>query len=433
MALLASPATCTVRLKCPHPAQAAFLASSAPRRALKCGRRSGKTTGLGILAVQDFLRGERVLYHSPTSEQILRFWHEVTAALAEPIRHRLFRKNETLHMIELPGTEQCIRAKTAWEPDHLRGDYGSVILLDEYQLFSERCWGEVIAPMTLDRNARVVFAMTPLSLRMAAASKAADPRHASKLFQEAQADTTGRWSAFHFSSHENPHLSRAALADITRDMSVRAYQQEILAEDAVDIEGALWTMDVIDRTRVRPDEVPELVRVAVALDPSATSQETADEMGLIVGGRSATGHGYTLFDATRRGTPAACAHQAILLYDEYHADVMVAEVNNGGEWIGTVIQFVAAEMQRLGERLSHRINYKMVHASRGKQTRAEPVATEFEHGRIHHVGVFPLLEEEMCTWVPGMRSPNRMDATTWLYTELLLNQPKPAGTLALRF
>ena len=111
-----APAEVIIHLKRPHPAQLAFFASPAPRRALKCGRRSGKTTGLGILAVQDFIRGERVLYHSPTSEQILRFWHEVTAALADPIRQGIFRKNETLHLIELPGTEQCIRAKTAWEP-----------------------------------------------------------------------------------------------------------------------------------------------------------------------------------------------------------------------------------------------------------------------------------------------------------------------------
>ena len=197
-----------------------------------------------------------MLYHSPTSEQILRFWHEVTAALAEPIRRGVYRKNETLHMIELPGTEQCIRAKTAWEPDHLRGDYGSVILLDEYQLMSERCWSEVIAPMTLDRNARVVFAMTPPSLRTLYTSKASDPRHATKLFQQAQADTSGRWEAFYFTSFENPHLSRDALADITKDMSVRAYQQEIMALDATDVEGALWSQDLLTVPASLPTRSP---------------------------------------------------------------------------------------------------------------------------------------------------------------------------------
>lgn len=424
--------SCTVRLKSPHPAQERFLASPAPRRALKCGRRSGKTTGLGILAVQAFVEGHRVLYHSPTSEQILRFWHEVSAALAEPIQQGVFRKNETLHLIERPGTEQCIRAKTAWDPDHLRGDYGSLILLDEYQLFSSRCWGEVIAPMTLDRDARVVFAMTPPSLRTMHLVKSSDPRHATKLFREAAADTTGRWAAFHFASHANPHLSRQALADITRDMSSIAYRQEILGEEVEDVEGALWTQALLDRTRITTNQLPALTRVAIALDPAGTSQETSDEMGIVAGGRDAQGHGYTLRDASRRGTPAVCARQAILLYDQLEADVLIGEANNGGEWIGTVIAFVAQEMYRQGARPTASVNYKMVHASRSKQTRAEPVSTEYEHGRISHVGVFPALEEEMCSWVPGMPSPSRMDAAVWCFTELLLNQPKPLRLMELR-
>lgn len=424
---------CIIRLKHPHAAQLRFLRSTARRRALKCGRRSGKTTGLAILAVEQFLQGERVLYHSPTSEQILKFWSEVTAALSEPIRAGIFRKNETLHMIELPGTEQCIRAKTAWEPDHLRGDFGSVLILDEYGLFSERCWGEVIAPMTLDRDAMVTFAFTPPSIRSVATSRATDPQHAVKLFKAAEADTTGRWQTFHFSSHANPFLSQTALAEITQDMSQLAYRQEILALDSDEIPGALWNRALLDRTRVRDLEVPDLARIAVALDPSATSTETADEMGIIAGGRGVDGHGYVLRDATMRGTPAACARRAIEVYDLMQADVMIAEVNNGGEWIGTVIQFVANEMYRQGQRDTNRVHYVQVHASRGKQTRAEPIAVEYENGRCHHVGVFPDLEDQMCTWIPGMRSPDRMDATVWLFQELLLNQKAKSGTMALRF
>ena len=225
-----------------------------------------------------------------------------------------------------------------------------MILLDEYQLFSERCWGEVIAPMTLDRNARVVFAMTPLSLRMVYASKASDPRHASKLFAEAEADTTGRWEAFRFTSYENPHLDPDALDNITKDMSVRAYKQEILAEDVTDVPGALWTQDLLDTTRILPTALPHLTRVAVALDPAGTSQETADEMGIVAGGLGADGHGYVLRDASRRGTPAVCAWDAILLYDTLGAEILLGEANNGGEWIGTVVAFVAAEMHRRGER-----------------------------------------------------------------------------------
>ena len=110
-----------------------------------------------------------------------------------------------------------------------------------------------------------------------------------------------------------------------------------------------------------------MVRVAVALDPSATSQETADEMGLIVGGRSANGHGYTLRDASLRGRLRRCARQAILLYDQYEADVIVAEVNNGGEWIGTVVSLWPPRCTARGCGPRARVNFKMVHASRASR------------------------------------------------------------------
>jgi len=145
-------------------------------------------------------------------------------------------------------------------------------------------------------------------------------------------------------------------------------------------------------------------------------------MGIIAGGRSAHGHGYTLADASWRGTPA---RKAIRLYDHCQADVLVAEVNNGGEWIGTVVQFVASEMHRQGERATPHVHYKTVHASRGKLTRAEPISTEYEHGRFHHVGYFPQLESEQTGWVPGMPSPSRMDALVWVMTELVLGAHVP--------
>ena len=220
-----------------------------------------------------------------------------------------------------------------------------------------------------------------------------------------------------------PALSTPALAGGLSSLGKNAF----LAEDTEDVPGALWTHVLLDRTRVAPAQCPDLVRIAVALDPSATSQATSDEMGIVAGGLGANGHGYTLRDASLRGTPAVCAREAIVLYDILDADVMVAEVNNGGEWIGTVIDFVAEEMMRQGERPKTRINYKTVHATRGKQTRAQPIATEFEHNRIHHVGVFPALEDEMAFWVPGMASPNRMDAEVWLYSELLLEKKHAAG------
>ena len=246
-------------------------------------------------------------------------------ALAEPIDAGIFRKNETLHIIELPGTEQRIRAKTAWNSETLRGDYSNRLILDEWQLCNEDAWALVGAPMMLDREDSVaIFCYTPPSFRSSGVTKAQDPRHAAKLFKAAAADTTGRWSTHHFSSHANPHLSTKALDEIVLDMSVLAYQQEIEAIDVESVPGALWTQSLLDRTRITVPEVPHLTRVVIALDPAGTSQATSDEMGIVAAGVGMDGHGYVLRDASRRGTPEVCARDAILLYDRLEAECCLA-------------------------------------------------------------------------------------------------------------
>ena len=218
-------------LRAPHAFQQAFIASKAKRRIVRAGRRSGKTVGLSIAALEWFLAGQRVLYATPTSEQHNAFWFEVNRALGPAIAAGAFHKNESEHFIERVGTENRIKAKTAWDPDTLRGDYADRLLLDEYQLMNERTWAEVGAPMLLDNNGDAIFAYTPPSLRSTGISRASDPRHAAKLFGAAREDKTGRWEAFHFTSMDNPHISKLALADITQDMSQGAYRQEILGED----------------------------------------------------------------------------------------------------------------------------------------------------------------------------------------------------------
>jgi hypothetical protein len=209
----------TVHLRKPHPKQLDFISSLAKRKVICTGRRSGKTTGVGILAVKDFLAGKRILYAAPTQDQTDRFWQEVKVALDEPLKAGLYYKNETRRIIELGGTEQRIRAKTSWDADSLRGDYGDVLILEEYSLMNPATWDEVGAPMLLDNNGDAVFIFTPKR-----------KNHAWKLYQRAIGDTAGRWQAWHFTSHENPYLSPEALEEITQDMTEAAYRQEIMAE-----------------------------------------------------------------------------------------------------------------------------------------------------------------------------------------------------------
>lgn len=389
-----------------HPKQHAFVYSDAKRNVVRAGRRGGKTVGVAIRAVKRFLAGKRVLYAAPTQEQIDRFWVTVVRALQRAIDAGVLYKNETRHLIELPGTERRIRAKTAWNSDTLRGDYADDLILDEYQLMAESAWDQVGAPMLLDNNGDATFIYTPPSLHSHSVTKANDPRHAAKLFKRALLDTSGRWATFHFSSRDNPHISAEAINELAEDMTALAYRMEIEAEDVDEAPGALWTREIIQRNRVR--ELPEPChRVVVAIDPSASS--TGDEAGIITAGRIAK-QGYLLADNSVQGSPKTWATAAVNAYHEHQADCVVAEKNNGGEMITEVIATVDPH-----------IRVVLVHASRGKQTRAEPIAAVYEHNRAHHVGPenrYSLLESEMCLWTPGDPSPNRMDALVWAFTEL---------------
>lgn len=398
------------RLRTLHTKQAAFVESSIKRKVIRAGRRGGKTVGVATLAVSQFLRGRRVLYAVPTQEQIDRFWYEVKQAMQPAIDSGGVYKNETRHIIEIPRTETRIRAKTAFNADTLRGDYADVLILDEYQLMNEDAWGVVGAPMLLDTNGDAVFVYTPPSFRQAGMSKAHDPRHAAKMYQQASIDTTGRWHAWTFGSHDNPYLSTEALAEITSDMTSLAYKQEILAEDIEDVPGALWTLQLIDSHR--RSTVPDFVRVVIGIDPG-------QQAGIVAAGRSADGHAYVLEDLSIDGTPNIWARQGVSGYHKYHAHAIVPERNHGGDMVETTIRNVDMN-----------VNVKTVWASHGKYARAEPVSVLYDKGMAHHVGVFSALESEMRGWIPnaGHPSPNRLDALVWALTELMLTDPpKRAG------
>lgn len=400
-----------VDIPLPHEIQKEFIEAPFKRKMIRAGRRSGKTVGAAILAVKAFLNGDRVLYAAPIEDQISTFWFEVKKMLYEPIEDGLYRKNEVIHSIELPNTKQRIRAKTAYNADSLRGDWANVLILDEFQLMNEDTWAVVGAPMLLDNDGVAVFIYTPPSLHSRSMTKANDPMHASKLFKKAQEDKTGRWKAYHFTSQDNPHISKEALTDITNDMSSLAYRQEILAEDVNEAPGALWTQKLIEDTRVQSH--PSLVRVVVGVDPTGSQ---TNECGIVVAGKSDNGEGYLIDDRSLLGTPGQWADEVINTYINNDADLVVGEANYGGDMVEATIMQAAKARKVL-------IRYKNVHASRGKAIRAEPIVAAYEHGKAHNVGDFPHLENEMVMWIPGTSkySPNRLDALVWAMTELDLN------------
>jgi predicted phage terminase large subunit-like protein len=213
------------------------------------------------------------------------------------------------------------------------------------------------------------------------------------------------------STFDNPHLP-----DTFKHQIMKKYQGTRLGRQ--DVEGALWTLGMIEALRVK--EPPPMVRIVVAVDPPASSKSTGAEAGIVVCGIAANGHKYVLDDVSLRATPAEWGKQAVLAYDSHKADRIIIEVNQGGEMASQVLTSAAIELHRQGKRQSKHIPISTVYASRGKRARAEPIAALYEQGLIHHCGVFEALEEQMCTWVAGSgdASPDRIDACVYALTAL---------------
>lgn len=195
---------------------------------------------------------------------------------------------------------------------------------------------------------------------------------------------------------------------ITKYENTRLGRQELNAEILEDNPNALWQRARIDELRV--SYAPQLKRVIVAVDPAVSNNEKSNETGIIVAGLGVDNEGYVLADRTLVGSPGEWADAVFKAYDEFKADAVIAETNNGGD-------LVEANLRAKRKNFA----YKKVHASRGKAIRAEPVASLDEQGRVHHVGLFAELEDQMCDFNPLVEpdiSPDRMDARVWAFWEL---------------
>lgn len=200
-------------------------------------------------------------------------------------------------------------------------------------------------------------------------------------------------------------------------------RQELDGELLLENKHALWSRSLLAATRVKPEDYdPEdLVNVVVAIDPAVTSQEKSDECGIVVCGRTRAGKGLVLADRSGRYSPEGWARVALQLFQDFDADRIVAEVNNGGDMVRHTIRTYNS-----GELDGAFVPFRAVRASRGKWTRAEPIAALFQQGRCGIVGVQPKLEEQLTTFDPmeGDKSPDRLDAMVWGMTDIMLTQKK---------
>jgi phage terminase large subunit-like protein len=301
-------------------------------------------------------------------------------------------------------TNRCItwpNGAKAWlynatEPDQLRGPQHDAAWIDELAKFKymQETWDQLQFGLRLGTHPRQIVTTTPRPLPLI-----------KKLMNDPDTFVTrGR-------TYDNAaNLAAPFLRQIEdRYGGTRLGRQELEGELLEDIPGALWSRSNIDLNR-RPVAPDELQRIVVAVDPAVSSEEGSDETGIVCVGiaRDADGYnrGYVLADRSLRGSPDEWARAAVALYREFEADRIVAEKNQGGEMVESVIR--AADRN---------VPVSLVHATRGKLVRAEPVSALYEQNRVHHVGRFDQLEDQMCTFAADYDrahgSPDRMDALVW--------------------
>lgn len=290
---------------------------------------------------------------------------------------------------------------SAEDPERLRGPQFHASWCDELAAWRnmQETWDMLQFTLRLGRNPKILVTTTPkpvkLIRRVIALSKE-DPQN--------YIVSTG-------SSYDN--ADNIDLEALKAYEGTRLGRQELYAEVLEEAAGALWSVELIDKCQTYAEDVDldKLLRIVVAVDPAITSNNESDMTGIVVAGIDVNGHGIVLEDCTEQLTPAGWAKKAIELYGKYGADRIVAERNQGGDMVRHTI-----------ETEDPSVPIRLVHASRGKYARAEPVAALYEQGKVKHLPGLDELEQQMVTWEPlgSMGSPDRLDALVWAITDLML-------------
>lgn len=216
-------------------------------------------------------------------------------------------------------------------------------------------------------------------------------------------------------SDNEGNLAARFLANVTtRYQGTRLGRQELDGEILEDREGALWSRALIEAARIH--QMPDLRRIVVAIDPPASQSAKGSCCGLVVVGLDHQNHAIVLKDGSiEAASPSQWSERAVALFHSFEADMLVAEINQGGDMVKSVLQACDAD-----------VPIKSVRATRGKWLRAEPVAALYERQMVHHLGAFEQLEDQMCNYAPlngkTLGSPDRLDALVWAITALCLDQ-----------
>jgi len=293
---------------------------------------------------------------------------------------------------------KVIMFRSADDPDRLRGPNLGWFYMDEAAMMDAEAWTVMIGRLRLAPG-RAWATSTPRGMNWLAKLVTSGPDY--------QLITS--------STRENRYLPPEFVATLERTYTSRMARQEIDGLFLDDVPGALWKRSQIDQYRV--SRVPEMIGITVGVDP--TGSATGDACGIVVVGKGVDGHGYVLEDATVNGSPAKWASAAVACYSKWQASRIVAEANYGGEMVAHTLQMIPGAPY-----------VQLVHASRGKLVRADPIAALSERGRFHMVGNHPDLEDELVSYDGTGKSPNRLDAMVFAAVDLKLHIPSDSPGFA---
>jgi phage terminase large subunit-like protein len=384
---------------------------------LKAGRGFGKTR-VGAESVREWSEAfPRIGLIAPTKDDAREIMVEGESGVLSvfpPDRPARYIANR--RRIEFPsGSIGTIY--TADEPERLRGPQHHKLWMDEIASwrYLDDAFDMAMLGLRLGNSPQAVLTSTPKNR-----SLIRNLRDRSRLAPGT--DPLGTVLMTEGSTYDN----RENLADSFVNELVRKYEgtrlgrQELLAEVLEEVEGALWAAGMIEPYRVA--EVPDSrLRTVVAVDPATTSGPDSDETGIAVGVLDTLQHVYVPVSEGHRVSPSTWATRVLALYDQWEADCIVAETNQGGQMVTETIRNVCMAEGRSMPRV------KTVHAKKGKATRAEPVVALYEQGRVHHVGSHDLLEDQQTSFVPPGGSEDgddRLDALVYAVTELAVQQKR---------
>lgn len=375
---------------------------------LLAGRGFGKTrTGAETVRAEvEAGRARRIALIAPTAADVRKVMVEGESGLLAVHPDWERPVYESSKQLVTWGNGAIAMCYSADEPERLRGPQHDLAWADEIGAwrYMQDAWDMLMFGLRLGDRPRVVVTTTPRPIKL--------------LRELVAAPTTHLTRGSTFDNKEN--LAPSFLTQIVGKYDgTRLGRQELYAELLEQADGALWTRKMLDAAFIDPAQVPEMRRVVVALDPAVTAGENSDETGIIVAGLGIDGLYYVLRDASGHFSPNEWARRAVNLRIEMDADKIVAEVNNGGDLVQGTLRTIDPTLP-----------FKPLTASKGKRTRADPIAALYEQNRVRHAGGFAELEDQLCNWVPGtgQHSPDRLDALVWALTELVL-EAGDTGTL----